>query len=250
MKKKKITIALAVSVMALTACSGGQNRIQETTKQETAQEPQTEAETGETTTTQAEESVTESVAEHNGKIEPLPGTLDLNRLYDCQFAAEFHEGDAVLDDYGITIHLTVYDYEKFDMADIANMQPGDTLVIDGQEMEVKTVEQNENGSITVNGGLEEGGCDLFTDEDGFYYEAIMDVGKSYYEIGEVTLPVNAEEFILNDDSDPSNQGQVFNAKDLLYNLNDLGVSTNFYPDSTQVTMKNGEIVQIDRIFMP
>ena len=80
------------------------------------------------------------------------------------------------------------------MVDIAQLAVGDTIVVDGKDM-VVTSREDENGFVTINGGLEQGGVDLTSDDSGVYYAVGLDDAKSYHELGKVTVPV-AEGFVL------------------------------------------------------
>lgn len=92
-------------------------------------------------------------------------------MYDMsnsEFAASFTVDDVKTQENQTGIHLTAYDYERFDASGIENLKAGDTLVIDQKEMKVETVEPQSDTWIQVNGGLEEDGCDLYKGEDGLY----------------------------------------------------------------------------------
>ena len=54
------------------------------------------------------------------------------------------------------------------------------------------MERNDLGTVFINGGLEEGGFDLFSDGGGVYYEAGFNDVKNWYEVGEATLRVSDE----------------------------------------------------------
>lgn len=49
------------------------------------------------------------------------------------------------------IPLTVYDYGAYDMADIAQLAVGDTIVVDGKDV-VVTSREGKDGFVTINGG--------------------------------------------------------------------------------------------------
>ena len=180
-------------------------------------------------------------------IAPMASELDLTALDDCTFAASFGPGDAVVNDEGVlTLTLTVYDYERFDMVDISALEVGDILVIEGNTAPVNKLERDGN-HVTINGGYDAGGYDLYTDEDGVYYESIEEYGKIYYEVGQVTLPVD-QDFLLTDNSDPQNQGVTLYPGDLL-NLEDF-TQIAFTANATTVHTAGGKIVEITREYRP
>jgi hypothetical protein len=188
-------------------------------------------------------------APHSAKtVEPLPATLHADALDDCTFAAGFQASDVVLNDDGMmVVHLTVYDYELFDLVDISQLAAGDTLVIDKKSMAVKSVQRDESGMVTVNGGLENGGCELVTDEDGVFYENMMDDEKSYYRVGEATLPIS-QDFLFTDSSQLNSPEKKSYAGDFLSDMKDS--DRTFTPNATTVTVEDGRITGITQIYVP
>lgn len=180
------------------------------------------------------------------RIEPLPSTeIDTENLADGIYAVSFSSSD-VIDNAGLLeLHFTVYDYARYDAAQISQLAKGDTLVVDGEEIVVENVKQTDFG-ISVNGGLENGGTDLSADDGGTYYISQMDDAKDYQAVGEVTLPVN-EEFVLTDDSDPANPGQTLLAGDL-FSLED--DAKGFTANNTTLTVAGGYIVSAQRVYIP
>ena len=86
----------------------------------------------------------------------------------------------------LQLSFTVYNYEKFDAADISGLKAGDVLVVSGREMTVASV-QASDGYVTVNGGEEAGGVLFSLDaSSNTYYVMGMDDSKTYYEKGQLT----------------------------------------------------------------
>ena len=56
------------------------------------------------------------------------------------------------------------------MVDISNLKVGDTVVTHSGEVKVTSLERSQSGIIYVNGGLENGGFDLVTDDSGVFFE--------------------------------------------------------------------------------
>ena len=141
--------------------------------------------------------------------------------------------------------LTVYDYDIYDMVDIAQLAVGDTIVVDGKDM-VVTSREDENGFVTINGGLEQGGVDLTSDDSGVYYAVGMDDAKSYHELGKITVPV-AEGFVLTDNSDPDHPDETYAASDLAK----LAASEpGFTANNTLATIEHGELTVLARSYTP
>lgn len=61
----------------------------------------------------------------DGKIKPLPDALDLNRLTSGTVAASFDASSLKEVDGQLQLSFTVYNYEKFDAADISGLKAGD-----------------------------------------------------------------------------------------------------------------------------
>ena len=184
----------------------------------------------------------------DGKIKPLPDELDLNHLTSGTVAASFDASSLKEVDGQLQLSFVVYNYEKFDAADISGLKAGDVLVLSGQEMTVSSV-QASDGYVTVNGGEEAGGV-LFSldDSSNTYYAMGMDDSKTYYEEGQLTFPV-ADTCVLTDDADFEHPGQTTPASDLpkLLAQDDI---YGFNPQSTTVTLKNSQITAIYRGFLP
>ena len=179
------------------------------------------------------------------RVEPLADTLDVSALAegDQQFTAGFRGSDARLDDDGrLVIDLTVYTYDLYDAVEITTLTPGDTLVVKGTEIPVKTVEQGDG--IAVNGGLVNGGIDLTSAGGGTFRVLLENDAPDLYEAGTITLPV-AQDFVLTDDSDPESPGQTLYAGDLL----GLGDEV-FSPQATMVETVGGTVTAIHRDYMP
>lgn len=187
-------------------------------------------------------------SKNDGKIKPLPDELDLNRLTSGTVAASFDASSLKEVDGQLQLSFAVYNYEKFDAADISGLKAGDVLVVSGQEMTVASV-QASDGYVTVNGGEEAGGVLFSLDaSSNTYYVMGMDDSKTYYEKGQLTFPV-ADTCVLTDDADFEHPGQTTPASDLpkLLAQDDI---YGFDPQSTTVTLKNSQITAIYRGFLP
>lgn len=184
----------------------------------------------------------------DGKIKPLPDALDLSNLTSGTVAASFDASSLKEVDGQLQLSFTVYNYEKFDAADISGLKAGDVLVVSGREMTVASV-QSSDGYVTVNGGEEAGGVLFSLDaSSNTYYVMGMDDSKTYYEKGQLTFPV-ADTCVLTDDADFEHPGQTTPASDLpkLLAQDDI---YGFNPQSTTVTLKNSQITAIYRGFLP
>lgn len=180
-------------------------------------------------------------------IEPIQETLNMTHFDNCTFAAGFTPQQIHQDGSNIIITLTVYDYERFHEADIEQMQVGDTLLIDGKECYITSIEYPEPGRIEINGGPAQEGEELRIVKADSFHESKMAVGKSYHKLGEVTLQLD-ENFALTDNSDLDTVPQIYTAEEL-YAVRDR-LPGEFKPYNTAVTVKDEKIVSIYRKFMP
>ena len=232
--KKTLAILLALSVLTLSACAAKQansDTQKDSNTAETEQKPGSEQ--------------TEQPAQGAKRIEPLAESLDLNALTDATVAASFGAEDISEKDGKTEITLTVYDYDVYDIVDISLLAVGDTIVVDGKDMVVASRE-DKDGFVTINGGLEQGGVDLTSDDSGVYYAVGMDDAKSYHELGKITVPV-AEGFVLTDNSDPEHPDATYAASDLAKLA---GESVGFTANNTLATIEHGELTVLARSYTP
>lgn len=257
MKKCLIVSLMLLSLLTLAACGTTQGDTTDTA--DTADSSQTAADTTQDAQDNAQgdtqgdtqenvQNDTQEGSKTDGKIKPLPDALDLNRLTSGTVAASFDASSLKEVDGQLQLSFTVYNYEKFDAADISGLKAGDVLVVSGQEMTVASV-QASDGYVTVNGGEEAGGVLFSLDaSSNTYYVMGMDDSKTYYEKGQLTFPV-ADTCVLTDDADFEHPGQTTPASDLpkLLAQDDI---YGFNPQSTTVTLKNSQITAIYRGFLP
>lgn len=257
MKKCLIVSLMLLSLLTLAACGTTQGDTTDTadttdssqTAADTTQDAQDNAQNDAQGDTQENaQNNTQEGSKNDGKIKPLPDALDLSSLTSGTVAASFDASSLKEVDGQLQLSFTVYNYEKFDAADISGLKAGDVLVISGQEMTVASV-QASDGYVTVNGGEEAGGVLFSLDaSSNTYYVMGMDDSKTYYEKGQLTFPV-ADTCVLTDDADFEHPGQTTPASDLpkLLAQDDI---YGFNPQSTTVTLKNSQITAIYRGFLP
>ena len=110
--KKVLAILLAISVLALSACAAKQvnsDTQKDSNTAETEQKPGSEQ--------------TEQPAQEAKRVEPMPESLDLNALTDATVAVSFGADDISETNGKTELTLTVYDYDLYDMVDIAQRAP-------------------------------------------------------------------------------------------------------------------------------
>ena len=236
---RKLLVLLMICCMC-TACG---------LKEEAAEVPEQAVEVAEEKEEVTEAAVVEEAeTTASTKIMPLPTTIDMNALDNCTLAVSFEEGDAYVDDTGaMQLDVTVYTYDLYDMVDIANLKEGDIIVVQGNEVVVESLETLESGLVFINGGMENGGYDLWHNDSGVYFEHGYNDVKSYYALGEATIRVSADfEFV---DSSDLDKGEVtYYPGDFL--TSDAGIVYFFTPNNTSIVVEDGQIIQMTRIYTP
>ena len=187
--------------------------------------------------------------ENNAKvINPLPETLDVNALDNCTVAVSLEKGDAYVDDNGkMVMNLTVYSYELYDMVDIASLKENDVIVRKDEEVTITEVERTDSGLVRINGGEENGGFDLVSNDNTVYYETGMNDIKAYYELGKATLPVSVD-FEYIDESVLDSEAKTYYPGDFL--TDDAEIEYNFTPNNTSIVIENGTIIKMNKVYMP
>ena len=178
-------------------------------------------------------------------VYPLPGTLDVNTLDNCTAPASIEKGDVYVDDSGKAVmDVMIYSYELYDMVDIASLEAGNVIFRRCEEIKVTDIERFESGLVRINGGEENGGFDLISNDSTVYYEIGMNDVKAYYELCKITLPVSDEfEYI-----DESAKEKCYSIKDFLSEESE--IEYNFQPSNTSILIENGTIVKMKKVYVP
>ena len=187
--------------------------------------------------------------ENNAKvINPLPETLDVNALDNCTVAVSLEKGNAYVDDSGkMVMDVTVYSYELYDMVDISTLEENDVIVRQNKEVKITGLERTDSGLVRINGGEENGGFDLVSNDNTVYYESGMNDAKAYYELGKATIPVSVD-FRYFDESEPEKEEKSYYPGDFL--TDDAGIEYNFTPNNTSIVIENGYIIRMNKVYMP
>ena len=230
--KSKFFVActLAMALLALTGCSNSK------------------PEDSQTSTKSDSDILNDGSSSDEVTVSPLPTSIDLDHLDDCTVAVSFNEGDAFVDDTGtMQLRVKVYTYDLYDMVDISALKVGDQITICQQEVEVTSLEHNENGAVIINGGLEYGGYELVSNDETVFYANGFDDLKQYYELGEVTIPVSAD-FEFEDSSDLERGPCTYYPGDFL--TENTEIEYHFIPNNTTITIQDGYVVGMQRIYNP
>lgn len=180
------------------------------------------------------------------KTNPLPDAT-MENLMDAILSVSLAEGDAYVDETGkMQMDLKIYSYDCYDMVDISNLKVGDTLVKHSGKVQVTSIEQNDAGTVHINGGLDNGGFDLVTDDCGVFYEMGYNDHKNWYQVGEATIRVSAD-FKGSDCADPELGEVVIYPGDFLV---DAVTNYDFTPYNTTIRIEGGQIVEMNRRYIP
>ena len=236
---KRFVIMLLMLCLMLAACGSPEASAPTQPSTEAPTEVQTEPPTERST-----ESPSAKV------VQPLPFTLDLSNLDNCTVAVSL-EKDDVWYGSGTTriknMEVTVYTYDLYDMVDIAQLQGGDTIVIRGQEVVIEALDRTVGGLILINGGLDMGGYDLWTNDNTVYFESGYSDMKYWQPLGTITLEPSAD-FVFTDASAPDQEPVTYAFEDLV--REDSPVSFPLDPQSTTITIENGYVTAMERCYTP
>ena len=180
-------------------------------------------------------------------IRPLPDTT-MEELEDSTVHISFGQDNFYKDESGhIFLRMQIYSYDKFDMVDISNLKAGDTILLSDEKIQVEAVEQNDHGTVLINGGLDEGGFDLASDDSGIYFVHGYNDFKSWNLVGDVQWPVS-DNFIFTDSADLGKGEVIYSAVDLLADIP--AEAYGYHPQNTSVRIERGQVVAMERIYTP
>ena len=154
--------------------------------------------------------------------------------------------------------LSVYGYDSYLPEDIDALQEGSVLRIHDQgdttvtKLTVTSIDRDaDNGYVTINGGIEEGGIDLCKEED-HYRTLTWDDFPAYYEVGVVKQLVMADDIELSDGAADFGADPVMVKGDRAV-CDAMSSEEDVYgwnAGNTTVTIQNGEMTHVDRIWVP
>lgn len=191
------------------------------------------------------------------EVQPMQGVLLSDPLSDGTYHISFESDKVGVGERRNTINdVVVYDYDRYTAPEIEALSEGDTIAthLNGtEEITALTVEsiERENNYVTINGGIEEGGIDLCKEDD-YYRTLTWDDFPVYYEVGVAKQLVMAEDIELSDgaadfEADPVIVKGDRAVCDAMSNEED-GYGWN--AGNTTVTIQNGEMTHVDRIWVP
>ena len=121
--------------------------------------------------------------------------------------------------------------------------------MEAQNVTVEKIEKNEeNGTVSINGGIEEGGVDLWRSGD-IYRTVTYDDYPVYYMMGELVLPVD-DSVTLSDSSASVDAVPVETSGTIEVGKAVSEDKDNWTPYNTLVFTEDGTISSIVRIWVP
>ena len=232
-KMLAVTAILAVSILAGCGASGSGSAASSAASSEPASSTASSA-----------------PAEQTGAVQPIEqGTLDDMKTENYKFAADI----TAIKDGQMT--MTVYRYDAYEKDAIDALKKGDVISthMDGtdktQDVTVESIDRNEeNGYVTINGGVEQGGMELCMDHD-VYRTNTFDDSPVYYEVGELTLPLAEDVSVSDSSADPQADAVITegaSAVEEMFNA----APENWNCGSTTVFTDNGKVSGVLRVWVP
>ena len=191
------------------------------------------------------------------EVQPMQGVLLSDPLSDGTYHISFESDKVWVGERKNTINdAVVYDYDRYTAPEIEALREGDTIAthLNGtEEITALTVEsiERENDYVTINGGIEEGGIDLCKEDD-YYRTLTWDDFPVYYEVGV------AKQLVMADDIELSDGAADFGADPVMVKgdravCDAMSSEEDVYgwnAGNTTVTIQNGEMTHVDRIWVP
>ena len=187
-----------------------------------------------------------------GVVMPIDqGSLEEMKTGSYKFAANISSVDAKKRQ----MTLTVYGYDAYRAEDVDALDVGSVFsthldgAVEAQNVTVEKIEKNEdNGTVSINGGIEEGGVDLWRSGD-IYRTVTYDDYPVYYMVGELVLPVD-DSVTLSDSSASVDAVPVETNGAIEVGKAVSEDKDNWTPYNTTVFTKDGVVSNILRIWVP
>ena len=188
--------------------------------------------------------------ESEAVVKPLyPLETAQDALADGGYSVSFTADDLMKTDAGYELTVEVYEYDRYEMEAIDNLESGSKIQFCNKEITVDKVEKNsETGFVLINGGIENDGIELM-EEDGMYRTVTFDDYPVYYSVGKVTIPL-ADDITFEDQaaSEQESEQPIAGLKDLPDAIENSDISFGCY--NTVITVRQEQIVQIIRHWVP
>jgi peptidoglycan hydrolase-like protein with peptidoglycan-binding domain len=180
---------------------------------------------------------------------PMDNQIDANRLADGIYPVSFNSGDVLVGASGVFMNAVhIYTEDCYDIADIAALKVGDTIVIEGEPVPVLSIDENEYG-YSVNEGEEARTFDLVAREASNCYVVSEDDDMSTYTERGVTTLVLAPTATFTDGWDIESDPVTTGYDGIVAALQESG-NNYFVPHNTTLRVENGQVMEINRVYVP
>jgi len=174
----------------------------------------------------------------------------VTHLPDGTWPVAFNRGDIFSGASGIYMNsVHVFTEDRYAAEDIEALAAGDSIVVEGETIEVKSVDFG--GDVAVNGGLDgENGVELRLDaETGFYYVSGYNDLATYTDHGVTTLMID-DDTSYTDVSDPTQNPVMARGAEIVDAIAKAGEDASFDQYNTRVTIENGRLAAMSHLYTP
>lgn len=182
-------------------------------------------------------------------VVPEAAEIDVNNLDDGTYYVSFDRGDVLSGATGTYMNqVHIFSRDWYDMLDVINLKAGDTIIVEGEEVPVLSVEETEYGYL-VNDGQDARSFYLAGEDDnnGFGVRGLDDL-TTFTERGVTTLVIDPSA-TYTDSSDIESE-PVTVSYDGIVNAMQSSAIDYFVPYNTTVRVEGGKVVEINRTYVP
>ena len=183
-------------------------------------------------------------------VAPMAQIVDVNNLPDGVYPVSFDRGDVLSGASGTYMNAVhVYTQDWDDIVDINTLKAGDTVIVSGEAIPVRAVEENEYG-ILVNDGQDDMESFYFRgeeDSNGFAFHGLNDM-TTYTEHGVTTLVIDPAA-TFTDAWDIESEPVTVTGADIVTTMQ-ASANEYFVPYNTTVRVEGGKVVEINRVYVP
>lgn len=263
---KVMAIAVAMTI-ALTGCGGGGSSNSGTPSN--GGKPNGSDTATETPGSKDDDKTTETTPEGATIVKPVKVEENVAKVENGAYRISFNQekGDVVGTESDYQIRATIYQYDRYKVADLKKLKKGDQLYYHDSKaawkiITIETVEFYQD-EATINGGIESGRGIGFILENNLYVRSDMDHSIDCYKIGTKTLPVAADAVMTDDEYSftQSFDTVTYTGAPAIYKIitqprkikgskkGDTPRFNEYVGTNTTVTLKNGKIVKIHRNYL-
>lgn len=182
-------------------------------------------------------------------ITPNPVEVNIDNIENGIYHAYIDESGISETDGKLMVRAEIYTEDSYDIVDINRMAEGDVIYINGVLLPVNSVDHTDSGIININGGVENNGSALVAvDESNCFVYAGMDMERSYTLHGMTNLSVS-DNVKLTDKSDPT-EDKEYTGNDAIAALKELVSDYPLNCHTCSIMVENGEIIEINRLYIP